>query len=90
MSPPGDQDAAGQWAGETGSAKRRLRVASSQERLPTDIPERAGEPPSYDTGIVYSIEIVEGRRWGRNRLSATTKATTFDSALNAKGSGAEG
>jgi len=32
------------------SEPRRLRSVSSQEaRQPTDIPERAGKPPSYDT-----------------------------------------
>ena len=41
-------------------------------------------------GLIAGPGALAGARWGRNKLSATAKATVFDSTFSAKGTGAEG
>jgi hypothetical protein len=71
------------------SSPRRTVVKSSSLR--DAMPPRNHRASGMATSpAVVGVGVPGWPRWGRNRQSATTKATTFDVALNAKGSGAEG
>ena len=41
-------------------------------------------------GLIAAPGVLAWARWGTNKLSATAKATIFDSTFSAKGTGAEG
>jgi O-methyltransferase involved in polyketide biosynthesis len=60
------------------SEPRRLKAVSSHDtpaaRQATDIPERAGEPPSYDTGIAHPARIYDYLLGGKENYAADRAA----------------
>jgi S-adenosyl methyltransferase len=60
------------------SEPRRLRPVSSHdtpaEHQATDIPERAGEPPSYDTGIAHPARVYDYWLGGKDNYEADRAA----------------
>jgi O-methyltransferase involved in polyketide biosynthesis len=60
------------------SEPRSLRSVSSPDaaatRQPTDIPERAGEPPSYDTGIAHPARVYDYLLGGKENYAADRAA----------------
>jgi hypothetical protein len=60
------------------SEPRSLRSVSGHDtpavRQPTDIPERAGEPPSYDTGIAHPARIYDYLLGGKENYAADRAA----------------
>jgi len=60
------------------SEPRSLRSVSSRDaaaaRQPTDIPERAGEPPSYDTGIAHPARVYDYLLGGKENYAADRAA----------------
>ena len=55
---------------------------ASAHRLPTDIPERAGEPPSFDTGVAHPARIYDYWLGGKDNYQADRTAAEHAIAAN--------